>query len=119
MVTQVSGMDSKFRFIHTQGTSQAFISAQENGGRVDTEGEGIFSVESDGPPGEEMALRALAFSVRLRDGGRTLRIQNDPRDPTRYILEDERDGEETRVRGHASLPNAVQDAASTWRKRLH
>ena len=66
-----------------------------------------------------MAQRPLAFSVRLRDGGRTLRIQNDPRDPTRYILEDERDDEETRVRSYVSLPDAVKDAASTWRKRLH
>ena len=112
-------MDSKFRFSHTQGASQAFISAQENQGRVDTEREGLLSVTSDGPRGEEMAVRPLAFSVRLRDDGRTLRIQNDPRDPNRYILEDERDGEETRVRCHASLPDAVKDAASTWRKRLH
>jgi hypothetical protein len=66
-----------------------------------------------------MALRPLAFSVRLRDGGRTLRIQNDPRDPTHYILEDERDGEKTRVRSHSSASDAVKDAASTWRKRLH
>jgi hypothetical protein len=119
MVTQLSGMDSKFRLSHTQVTPQAFISAQENWDRVDTEGEGIFSIASDGPRGEEMALRPLAFSVRLRDDGRTLRIQNDPVDPTRYILEDERDGEETRVRSHSCLPDAVKDAASTWRKRLH
>lgn len=66
-----------------------------------------------------MALRPFAFSVRLRDNGRTLRVQNDPEDSTRYILEDVREGEETRVRNHSSLPEAVQDAASTWRKRLH
>ena len=66
-----------------------------------------------------MALRAFAFSVRLRDNGRTLRIQNDPEDQSRYILEDEREGEDSRVRSHGSLPEAVQDAAATWRKRLH
>ena len=66
-----------------------------------------------------MALRPLAFSVRLRDDDRTLRIQKDPEDPTRYVLEDVREGEENRVRSHASLPEAVKDAASTWRKRLH
>jgi hypothetical protein len=66
-----------------------------------------------------MAVRPFAFSVRLRDNGRTLRIQNDPEDITRYILEDVREGEQTRVRSHSSLPEAVQDAASTWRKRLH
>jgi hypothetical protein len=68
-----------------------------------------------------MALRPLAFSVRLRDKekGRTLRVQNDPQDPSRFVLEDARDGEETRTRSFASLPDAVQDAASTWRKRLH
>ena len=68
-----------------------------------------------------MALRPLAFSVRLRDKekGRTLRIQNDPEDSGRYLLEDVRDDGETRVRSHASLPNAVRDAAQTWRKRLH
>jgi hypothetical protein len=68
-----------------------------------------------------MALRPLAFSVRLRDKekGRTLRVQNDPQNSKRFLLEDMRDGEETRVRSFASLPDAVQDAASTWRKRLH
>ena len=68
-----------------------------------------------------MALRPLAFSVRLRDKekGRTLRVQNDPQNSKRFLLEDMRDGEETRIRSFASLPDAVQDAASTWRKRLH
>jgi hypothetical protein len=68
-----------------------------------------------------MALRPLAFSVRLRDKdkGRTLRIQNDPQNVDRYILEDRRDDGETRVRSHASAPEAVRDAAHTWRKRLH
>jgi hypothetical protein len=66
-----------------------------------------------------MALRPLAFSVRLRDKGRTLRVHNDPEDPGRYVIEDERGEEDTRVRSHASLPEAIQDAASTWRSRLN
>jgi len=68
-----------------------------------------------------MALRPLAFSVRLRDKdkGRTLRVQNDPQNAGRFVLEDVREGEQTRVRSFASLPDAVHDAASTWRKRLH
>lgn len=66
-----------------------------------------------------MALRPLAFSVRLRDKGRTLRVQNDPENPERYLLEDARDGEATRVSRHASAADAVKDAASVWRKRLH
>ena len=68
-----------------------------------------------------MALRPLAFSVRLRDKekGRTLRVQNDPSNSGGFLLEDERDGEQTRVRQYGSLSDAVRDAASTWRKRLH
>ena len=68
-----------------------------------------------------MALRPLAFSVRLRDRekGRTLRVRNDPADPKRYVLEDERQGESTRRRRHGSARDAVRDAADTWRKRLN
>ena len=66
-----------------------------------------------------MALRPFAFSVRLRDKGRTLRVRNDPKNPRAYILEDERPGEATRVRKHENPPAAVKDAASTWRKRLN
>jgi len=68
-----------------------------------------------------MALRPLAFSVRLRDPekGRTLRVRNDPRSPKEYLLEDERAEGGTRVRRHRSARDAVRDAASTWRKRLH
>jgi hypothetical protein len=66
-----------------------------------------------------MALRPLAFSVRLRDKGRTVRIHNDPSDPKRYVLEDDREGETQRTRSHASAAEAVKDAASTWRKRLN
>ena len=68
-----------------------------------------------------MALRPLAFSVRLRDRdkGRTLRVRNDPRAPKEYLLEDDRGDGVTRVRRHGSAKEAVRDAADTWRKRLH
>lgn len=68
-----------------------------------------------------MALRPLAFHVRLRDPekGRTLRIRNDPRTPKEYLLEDERSDGATRTRRHASARDAVRDAADTWRKRLN
>ncbi len=68
-----------------------------------------------------MALRPLAFSVRLRDRdkGRTLRVRNDPKNPHGYVLEDERANEPTRRRRHGSARDAVRDAADTWRKRLH
>lgn len=68
-----------------------------------------------------MALRPFAFSLRLRDPerGRTVRIQNDPKQPERYVLEDERADGKTRVRRHADARGAVRDAASTWRKRLN
>jgi hypothetical protein len=68
-----------------------------------------------------MALRPFAFSVRLRDRdkGRTLHVRNDPKNPRRFLLEDERAGEPTRVRRHGSAASAVRDAAATWRKRLN
>ena len=68
-----------------------------------------------------MALRPLAFSVRLRDRekGRTLRVRTDPRAPKEYLLEDDRGDGVTRVRRHGSAKEAVRDAADTWRKRLH
>ena len=66
-----------------------------------------------------MALRPLAFGIRLRDKGRTLRVHNDPLNPRLYVLEDVREGDETRIRWHSSVSEAVEDAASTWRKRLH
>ena len=68
-----------------------------------------------------MALRPLAFSIRLRDKekGRTLRVHNDPEAPQRFLVEDERDEEPTIIRRHASAPDAVRDAAATWRNRLN
>jgi hypothetical protein len=66
-----------------------------------------------------MALRPLAFSVRLREKGRTLQVRNDPKNGDRYVVEDSRLGEAKRVRRHPSAAEAVKDAASSWRKRLH
>lgn len=68
-----------------------------------------------------MALRPLAFSVRLRDKerGRTVTVRNDETDPRRYVMEDARDDGETRMRLHATAHEAVGDAARTWRHRLH
>jgi hypothetical protein len=68
-----------------------------------------------------MALRPLAFGMRLRDKdrGRTLRVQNDPANPRVFIVEDVREDDETRIRFHSALPDAIRDAASTWRRRLH
>jgi len=66
-----------------------------------------------------MALRPLAFGIRLRDGARTLRVRNDPRDPRRFLVEDVREGEAPQVRHHETASDAVRDAASTWRRRLN
>lgn len=63
--------------------------------------------------------RPLAFGVRLRDKGRTVRVRNQSGDSSRYVVEDSRAGGKTRKREHSSLTDALRDAASTWRKRLH
>jgi hypothetical protein len=68
-----------------------------------------------------MATRPLAFGVRLRDKrrGRTVRVLQDQRDPSRYRVEDSRKGGKTQQREHGSLSGALSDLASSWRKRLH
>lgn len=63
-----------------------------------------------------MASKPLAFGIRLRDKGRTLKVRQDAR---KYVVEDAREGSRTRKREHASLSGAIRDAASTWRGRLH
>ena len=65
-----------------------------------------------------MALRPLAFGLRLRDKGRTVRVRQDA-DSSSYVVEDSRAGAATRRRRHASARDAVKDAAKTWRSRLH
>jgi hypothetical protein len=66
-----------------------------------------------------MASRPLAFGVRFREKGRTLRVQAREGGRRRYLIEDSRDGGRTRRREHASLPDALRDFAATWRGRLN
>lgn len=66
-----------------------------------------------------MAVRPLAFGVRLRDGGRTIRVRREAQGSRRYVVEDSGADRGTRRRGHASLQDALRDLASTWRSRLH
>jgi hypothetical protein len=66
-----------------------------------------------------MAIRPLAFGVRLRDQGRTVQVRARERDPQRYVVEVRRAGRRTERREHASLPGALRDLARSWRERLH
>ena len=66
-----------------------------------------------------MAIRPLAFGVRLRDKSRTLSVRQHDRSPETYVVVDAREGHETRRRRHTSLVEALGDAAAAWRKRLH
>ena len=66
-----------------------------------------------------MAARPLAFGLRFRDKGRTLRVRPHEGKPQRYVIEDSRGGDETRRREHPSLSGALRDFATTWRHRLH
>lgn len=65
-----------------------------------------------------MAIRPLAFGARLRDKGRTVRVDCDET-TGRYRVEDQREGKATRRRRHASKQSALRDLARTWRSRLH
>jgi hypothetical protein len=66
-----------------------------------------------------MATRPLAFGVRFRDKGRTLKVRPHRRDPGRYVVEDSGAGRGTKHRDHATLSGALRDLAATWRGRLH
>jgi hypothetical protein len=66
-----------------------------------------------------MSIRPLAFGVRLRDKGRTVRVRANESKPGRYVVEESRDGGRSRKQEHASLTGALRDAAKSWRKRLH
>ena len=63
-----------------------------------------------------MATKPLAFGIRLRDKGRTVKVRQVKR---KYVVEDIRDGCRPRSREHGSLGGAIRDAASTWRHRLN
>ena len=66
-----------------------------------------------------MAVRPLAFGVRLRHQGRTVRVRQSRGDARRYVVEDSRPRRDTRRRDHATLGSALRDLARTWRSRLH
>ncbi len=65
-----------------------------------------------------MATRPLAFGLRLRDRdrGKTLSVRGAK---GRYVVCDEQDGVVHRESAHSSLGDAIRDAASAWRRRLH
>jgi len=66
-----------------------------------------------------VASRLLAFCLHFHDKGRTLRVCSHERKARRYVIEDSRDGKETRQREHPSLFCAPRNFAGTWRHRLH
>ncbi len=66
-----------------------------------------------------MAIRPLAFGLRFRDKGRTVRVHTRGTQRRRYVVEDRRDGDTGRRREPECLPDALRDFARTWRHRLH
>jgi hypothetical protein len=66
-----------------------------------------------------MATRPLAFGLRFRDKGRTVRVETRGKQSRRFVVEERRDGAAARRREHESLPSALRDFAKTWRHRLH
>jgi len=66
-----------------------------------------------------MARRPLAFGIRFRDKGRTLRVRGYEGSERGYLVEDARRGRATLRRDHTSLASALRDFAATWRGRLH
>lgn len=66
-----------------------------------------------------MARRPLAFGVRFRDKGRTLRVRGYHGTERGYLVEDSRQGRPVRLRAHGTLTGALRDFAATWRARLH
>jgi hypothetical protein len=66
-----------------------------------------------------MARRPLAFGIRFRDKGRTLRVRGYHGTERGYVLEDARPGRPVRVRSHGTLGGALRDFAATWRARLN
>jgi hypothetical protein len=68
---------------------------------------------------EFMASRPLAFGIRYREKGRTVRVRASERDPRRYVVEVGTGRGRKRRREHSSLGGALRDFAASWRARLH
>jgi hypothetical protein len=66
-----------------------------------------------------MAMRPLAFGIRFRDRGRTVRVRQSASAPERYTVEVKRGAGRVRRAEHASLSAALRDFAAAWRSRLH
>ena len=67
-----------------------------------------------------MAARPLAFGLRFRHQGRTVRVAAHEREPQRWLVEHGRPraGAPER-REHGSLASALRDFARVWRGRLN
>jgi hypothetical protein len=66
-----------------------------------------------------MAIRPLAFGIRFRESGRTLRLQHQARPRRRTEVVHERPGRHARRVEHTSLGSALEHFARLWRGRLH
>jgi hypothetical protein len=66
-----------------------------------------------------MATRPLAFGLRFRDRGRTVRVLTDERAAGRWVVEHSRRRASSERREHGSLAAALRDFAAIWRGRLH
>ena len=66
-----------------------------------------------------MAVRPLAFGVRLRQLGRSVSLRQNQQHAGRWVVEDSRPRRKQRRREHATLAGALHDLAQAWRERLH
>ena len=66
-----------------------------------------------------MAVRPLAFGVRLRQQGRSVSLHQNQQDPRRWVVEDSRPRRKPRRRDHATLAGALRELGQAWRSRLH
>ena len=66
-----------------------------------------------------MATRPLAFGLRFKDKGRTVRVQTRGQQRRRFVVEERRAGDRARRREHEDLGGALRDFAKSWRNRLH
>jgi hypothetical protein len=66
-----------------------------------------------------MANRPLAFGLRFRERGRTVRVRSDERAAGRWVVEHARPRATSERREHDSLAAALRDFAAIWRGRLN